>query len=320
LDRLQYDLKQFDIDFSEVQALENVEEFLANSAAKFLDWVFLTEQKKIVSERSRLSEEALARTRKKRAAHLVDEVDVIRTEDAVRIAKQNQVFVESQWNALQAELAVFSQNDELYHVGPEFDLYQVEELMPLEEAISQLKDSSRLIEPIEIRLRQLEYARKGFEETLKSELSLVAQFNIKNADEGLVSSLIMDKPDALVGLQFGFPFGNRTVKSQITKTDLQRAQLKKQMEALTLTLTSTLTNLHIQIRELENVLALNREQIESAKERTKEELKLYNQGRGELTFVIQSRDNEENAKLTYARNALTYHKLIVEVRALMDQL
>ena len=30
--------------------------------------------------------------------------------------------------------------------------------------------------------------------------------------------------------------------------------------------------------------------------------------------------NEENAKLTYARNALTYHKLIVEVRALMDQL
>lgn len=57
LDRLQYDLKQFDIDFSEVQALEHMEEFLAGAAAKFLDWVFLTEQKKIVSERSRLSEE-----------------------------------------------------------------------------------------------------------------------------------------------------------------------------------------------------------------------------------------------------------------------
>ena len=245
---------------------------------------------------------------------------MIRTEDAVRIAKQNQVFVESQWNALQAELAVFSQNDELYHVGPEFDLYQVEELMPLEEAISQLKENSRLIRTVGIRLDQLEYARKGVEETLKPELSVVAQFNLKNADEGLGGSLKMDKPDAVVGVQFGFPLEHRTARCQIAKTDLQRAQLEKQMEALTLTLTSTLTSLHIQIRELENVLALNREQIESAKERTKEELKLYNQGRGELTFVIQSRDNEENAKLTYARNALTYHKLIVEIRALMDQL
>ena len=85
-------------------------------------------------------------------------------------------------------------------------------------------------------------------------------------------------------------------------------------------MTSALTNLHIQIKELEEVLKLNQEQIESAKERTKEELKLYNQSRGDLTFVILSRDNEQNAKLTYAQNAMTYHKLIIEYRALMDQL
>lgn len=49
------------------------------------------------------------------------------------------------------------------------------------------------------------------------------------------------------------------------------------------------------------ILTLNQEQIESAKERTKEELKLYNKGRGDFTFVILSRDNEQNAKLTYAQ-------------------
>ena len=68
------------------------------------------------------------------------------------------------------------------------------------------------------------------------------------------------------------------------------------------------------------MLSLNREQIQSARDRTEEELKLYNQGRGDLTFVILSRDNEENAKLTYAANALTYHKLNLEYLALMDQL
>ena len=61
-------------------------------------------------------------------------------------------------------------------------------------------------------------------------------------------------------------------------------------------------------------------QIESAKEKTKEELKLYDMGRSQLTFVIQSRDNEQNAKLTYAQNATNYHKLILNFSALTDTL
>ena len=79
-------------------------------------------------------------------------------------------------------------------------------------------------------------------------------------------------------------------------------------------------NLLISIKEMEKVLVLNQEQIESAKAKTREELRLYNQGRGILTFVIQSRDNEEQAKLTYAQNAANYHKLILQYRALMDEL
>lgn len=320
LDRLQYDLKHFDIDFSDVQAKENMEDFLASSADKFLDWAFLTEQKKVVSERLKLSEEELSRTKRKREANLVDEVDVIRAEDAVRIWRQNQVLVGSQWKALQAELAVLSQDSELYNVSPQFGLYEVVELAPLEENISQLKINSRLTAALNIRLKQLEYARRGFDETSKSDLSLMAQFSTKNLDESFGKSLGMDKPDALVGLQFSVPLGNRTARSQVAKTDLQIAQLEKQLDEVTLSLTSALTNLHIQIKELEEVLKLNQEQIESARQKTEEELRLYNQGRGNLTFVIQSRDSEQNAKLGYAQNALTYHKLIIEYRALMDQL
>ena len=320
LDRLQYDLKQFDIDFSQVQTQENLEKFLTSFAAKFLDWTFLTEQKKIIVERLKLSEEELTRTQRKREANLVDQADVIRAEDVVRIWKQKRVLIESQWNALQAELAVLTQNNEFYNFSPEFNLYEIEEQITLEEAEAQLKEDSRLLKVLRIRLEQLEYVRKGFEETLKPELSLLAQLNTKNLDEGFGKSLKMDKPNAVVGLQFSLPLGNRTAKTQITKTNLQISKLKKQIDNLTLTLTSALTNLHIQIKELEEVLKLNQEQIESAKERTKEELKLYNQSRGDLTFVILSRDNEQNAKLTYAQNAMTYHKLIIEYRALMDQL
>ena len=72
--------------------------------------------------------------------------------------------------------------------------------------------------------------------------------------------------------------------------------------------------------ELVEVLRLNREQIASAREKTREELKFYSQGRGNLTFVIQSRDSEERAKSTYAENALTYQKLVIQYLALTDDL
>jgi len=320
LDRLEYELKRFDIDFSEVRALENQEDFLASSAFRFLEWVFLSEQKKIISERLKLSEEELERAKRKREAHLVDQVDVIRAEDAVRIWRQNQVLLESQWKALQAELAELSQNKEIYGLSPEFDLYQLTQLVSLEEAVSQLKKNSRLVRTLDIIIKQLEYVRKGHKEMLKPDLSFVAKLNTKNLDAAFGRSLGMDKPDALVGVQLSFPLEKRTANYQITKTDLQIAQLEKQKEEITLSLVSALTNLDIQIKEIEKVLLLNQEQIESAKHKTEEELKLYDQGRGSLTFVIQSRDSEQNAKLTYAQNALTYHKLFLGYQALMDQL
>jgi hypothetical protein len=245
LNQLQYNLKKFDIDFSEVQALENQEDFLARSTARFLDLVFLMEQSKIIQERLKLSEEELARTRKKRKANLVNNVDVIRARDAVSIARQNLVLIQSRTKALQAELAVLTHNDEFNKLEPQFDLYVVNGLMPVDEAVSKLKENSRLVNAINIRLEQLGYSKKGFEEALKPELSIVTSLNTKNLDDGIGGSLKMDKPDAFVGLQFSLPLGNNTAKSQIRKTELQREQLKEQLDEVVVTLTSALSGLYI---------------------------------------------------------------------------
>ncbi|UCC78265.1 MAG: TolC family protein [Candidatus Zixiibacteriota bacterium] len=320
LNRLRYNLKQFDIDFAGIEALENQEEFLAESAAKFLEWVYLHEQNKIILERLKLSEEALVNARKKREANLIDEVDLLRAEDAVAIAKQNLVLSESRFKGLQAELAVLTQNNSLYELEPEYDLYKFEVLPSLEEIISDLKQKSRLIAAINTRIGQLEYSRLGFEETMEPSLSLLAQFNVKKADEGFGDALGLDKPDFIGGLQFSVPLGRRTAKYNISKTDLQIRQLEMQKEEITLSLVAALTSLYIQITDMENILELNMDQIESAKSKTVEELKLYNRGRSDLTFVIQSQDGEQNAKLNYAVNALTYHQLYLRYQALTDAL
>ena len=68
------------------------------------------------------------------------------------------------------------------------------------------------------------------------------------------------------------------------------------------------------------VLEFNQNQIESARERTPEELKVYKEGHGDMTFVIQSQDNEANARLTYLENSVTYHKLVLQYKSFLDQL
>ena len=208
----------------------------------------------------------------------------------------------------------------MYDLSPQYNLYEIAELPPLEDTIAQLNENIRLLRLLRVRIDQSQFARRQFEEMLKPDLSLIAYFNTKEMDDNVAKALLMDKPDLTVGLQFNYPLQNRTAKSQIDRTDAQVLQLEHQTADIRLKLASTLTNLHILMSELRNVLDLNVEQIASAERRTQEELRLYNQGRGNLTFVIQSQDNEQNAQLTYAGNAAAYHQLMVQYRNLLDQI
>ena len=320
LDRLEYELAEFDVDLSQVISLEKEEVFLAQAASRYLDWVLLREQQRIVVERHRLSEEELSRTREKRESNLIDEVDVIRAENAERVAKQELLLIETQANALKAELAVLLQDSALVTLEPSYNLYETIKLPSWDDAYNLIMDSSRLLKALTLRIEQQQLIRTGYAEQDKNDLSLITQVGLKNTETSYGNSLAMDIPEVRLGLQLTFPLGKTTAKANIARTDLVMLQLEKQVQELTIELSSTTANLLTQMSQLESVLQLNREQIESAERKTAEELKLYEQGRGELTFVIQSRDSEQAARLTYAVNALTYHKLLLRLQELTDQL
>ncbi|UCH11195.1 MAG: TolC family protein, partial [Fidelibacterota bacterium] len=119
---------------------------------------------------------------------------------------------------------------------------------------------------------------------------------------------------------FNYPLGNRTARANAEKGRLQVHHHDLETADVTLSLEAGLRNLLIQIEGMERVLALNEQQIESARLKTAEELKRYEQGRGDLVFVIQSQDNEERAKLSYAQNAALYHGQQLRLKALLDEL
>ena len=320
LDRMGYEIGQYTVDLVALQAEENQEEFILEVAANFIDWVLLTEQKAIAREQLGLTEQQLEQARKKRAANLIDEVDVLRSEDAVRITEQSVVLIDAQWNAKQAELAVLSGSNDLYQLTPEFNLYERIEPLSLQSATERLRQQSRLLKVLSLRRQQMERQHQGLEEMLKPQLYLTAQLTSKSGNSEFGSSLGFDKGDAGVFLQFNYPLGNRSAVAEAEKSRLQLQRHDLEVEEIVLGLEAVLSNLIIQIEGMERVLELNEKQIETARLKTEEEIRLYNQGRSDLTFVIQSQDSEERALLTYAQNAATYQVLNLQLQALMDEL
>ncbi|ASQ90263.1 hypothetical protein CHL67_04395 [Prosthecochloris sp. GSB1] len=320
LSRLQYDLKGFDIDAAEIQAKETSEEFLVDALSKYLDWVYLEEQMKIVSRRLTLSRSELDRTERKFGAYLVDSADVMRSKDAVNTWRQNLAVVETRLSALRSELSVLVQRPFILDAQPDFNLYSLQRPAALRAAKAKIEDSSRVLRIIALRKEQLDRGAEGVKESGKPDLSLVAAVTAKSAAERTGDSFTFEKKDAALGLQLSVPLENTAAKANYRKNRLQLLQLEKEREDALLSLNASLGSLHTQLTQLERVLDINRQQIETARLRTREETKIYEQGRGDLTFVIMSRDNEESAKLAYAENALNYQKLWLRYQALLDEL
>jgi outer membrane protein TolC len=320
LDRLAYTIDQHAIDIAALQAQENKEQLLLDCAARFLDWALVSEQLRIARERLTLAEEQLQRTERRYQSNLVEKLDVLRSKDAVRMAEQSIVVLQSQYRAKQAELAVISGSAELYTMSPLYDLYTRVSLPDIEEAIEDLQERSVIIQALEQRRIQLEQLRQGYQETSRPQLYLTIGAGLQSGDEDFGESIALDKPDALVALDFRYPLKGRRAQSDITKTDLEINRVITQISAVHIEYETALRGLLIMIDDMEAVLALNQEQIQSAKAKTQEELRLYTQGRNYLAFVIQSRDSEQQAAMTYAENAATYHHLIMQYYALMDEL
>ncbi|MCP3678666.1 MAG: TolC family protein [Deltaproteobacteria bacterium] len=320
LSRLEYELGGYDVRADDITSIEDEENFLLQVGEMFLDWVDLTEQRIISMRRLDLARSELKRTEKKRQKNLVDRVDVIRSQDAVLGAEQVLLQVEASMKGVQAELASIAQLQEFEGLEPHYDLYSLVELPSIESATARLHETSRILNSLKVRLDQLERRKQGFVESAKPQVDMNVSGGITGGDEDFSNSHDYNKPRYAAGLTFSYPLGNRRAKADITRTSLEKRFIGEELRSNRLALESALKNIMTHIRELEKVLAVDERRIRKAREKTEAELERYNQGRTELTFVIQSRDGEQNAQLIHARNAAVYHKLILRYRALMDEL
>jgi outer membrane protein TolC len=320
LSRFNYEQSGYEVDSTRLSSLESREGYILDFAELFLSWVELVEKIRVSGQGLEFTRDMLNQIKERYGDNLAERVDLLRAEDAAFMSEQNLLVLESQLKAKQAELAVFSGMDEIYQAEPEFELYSLKDLPEIQPALSGLKQRSRALETMDIFIDQLQHRRRGLLERQKPQLNLSLSATLSEGDEELAESFKINKPDGFVYLELSAPLGNRSVKAELEKNELEIEQLQKDKEGLEISLEADLRSIMIQIREMEKVLALNRKRIELAKAKREEELSLYNQGRGELTFVLQSRESEENAKMVYVENSCLYHLYVLQYRALMDEL
>jgi len=320
LDRLDYQLSAFDVHIETYRAREQQETFFLEIGTLFLEWVLFAEKTEIVEKRLQLARKERDFVTEKWRAHLVDHVDVLRAEDAVRIAQGNKRAVIAGMKARRDTLAVLSKTDAIRDMHPEFDLYAIPDPLSRREMIDMVRNHSRLLAVVDVQKRRLQLLRRGFREQSKPRLDLNIGAGYAGGGESTADALDQIHPEVRLSLRFAYPFGGRAADVKARKAKLQLRQLDLQYEQILLDLISRCSSLRVRMEEMARILVLNRKQIASAMERVSEEQKLYRQGRGQLNFVIQSRDNLQNAQLRYAENAAAYHHLILNYRELTDRL
>jgi outer membrane protein TolC len=320
LDRLEYELSGFAVEIAETRAAEAQEQFLLDVALRFLDWAFLSDQQGIAGERLRLAEEQLEQVRRRREMNLVEEVDILRALDAVHAAEQGVVQIAARYGSRQAELAEVSQREDLYNLVPRYDLYGLADMPDPESAVGAMLTRSRLLRTLSVARQRLERELAAAVEIQDPELSLDLGYGMRRQEDGFLDALAASKPDAFVALNLRFPVGQREARSRVQQLRLLILQVKDETQEAEIQLESALRALLIEIAQLGEVLQLDRRRIASAQEKAAEELRLYNQGRGQLTFVIAARDEVERAQLSHSQNALVYQKLLFQYREVMDEI
>jgi len=320
LDRLDYDLSLYDIDINDVTALENQENYLLDVGSTFIQWALAEEQIRIAEDRLDIATEELERSERKRSAFLVDEVDVLRSRDALLGTQSALYLIESQWKAVQAELATLAEDVEIYQSKPQYDIYDLPGPPEIESFVYYVTHRTRLVRTLEFQLEQIVRLEQGYDDIKKPELALNLRAALLGGDEDFTGSFEITNPDVGIGLVFSYPINNRTATADVEKTRLQIRQLELSIQNTQLSLEAAARTIIVRMRELRDVIDNNIEQISSNKKRTEEEIKLYTQGRNDLTFVIQSRDRVALSELEYAGNAAEYHHLLLQLRALSDEL
>lgn len=321
LDRMAWDMQGHVARAARLQALENQENFLARAAGIYIDWTFAHAQRDIAQDRVRLAEEQLAQTERKLEANVVEKVDLFRSRDSLLQTRRALEQAQSAWRTGRARVAALLGVEPAQVPAPGPAMEPDDASLPeLSEVLGALRREARALAVIDAQAARVAREREGLATAADARLDVVVSGGLKDGGESRGDVMGYDRVNAGVAVAYRYPLGNTEALSDLRRVAIEGQALASQRDATLRDLEASARELWIRLTSLREVIRLSRERVTTAGEKTAEELRLYEQGRNELTFVIQSRDGEALARLELARNLADHAAAAISLRALRDRL
>ena len=136
----------------------------------------------------------------------------------------------------------------------------------------------------------------------------------------LNGSLTENHPNAGISLTYSGSVNNEKNDNLISETDSRLKTVQLTGKSLTSEYLTEAESLFTQIDQNKILIAAQEELISIAAEKTEEERKYYNQGRGELNYILQSLDFETQQKIKMNDQILNLKRTGLKLKELSDNL
>ena len=316
-DRLAVDVADIELLANQVDLLEQAENFLASKLNQLVDLALKQELEKLYMFQLELSKQQLDLAEEKFSNSLIDKSSFLQEKDIYVKANQQWLQSSRELNILRKEMASLIDVKESEMVV-EFDLFEEQNIIRVEPAV--FVKNSRPMQKLDFDKSKLQRQLETYENKTMPNVNLNMGFASQAEDEKYFSSFGNRDYSWNIGVDVSYPLGVRKESLDVERAEISIAQLDAQKREAEINLKHQISYLLAQIDLLAELVEITLEQGELANEKVIEEKTKYDQARGQKSLLIAAQKNANLARLNNVQVAASYQKIIIDYRAVTDQL
>lgn len=322
-DRLNIRLSTLNLELTTLQTKENLESYISQLAALYLDWHNAWQEQSIVHDvyKKAIEQEKLVRLKVKR--QLSEPYELLRIQEVREdyFARWQQTV--GIYQGLTAKVS--RQMNQLIVVT--VDTHQPAQphnsslLQSNDKTLDTLLSSSRLMSILEnLKVQQLELLQAR-DDARQPDLNLTLDYTRHGVDRGAFDSVTseLDKNDYSVSLQYRYPLGNRTAQGRYQTQVASKKQVHADTAQQLINAQAALADLLIREKQLGIALAANDRKIKLAVRKLREEKKLYKIGEFELFELQQDETTQLESRLNRTRLYTQLQQIRIQIGELLDR-
>lgn len=297
--------------------IENMENYFEQAIKLYYDWLSLTLTIKPLQESYENAQKILVEVKNQYALDLVNQSDLLRSEEAVLIYENALNEVIYQWNIIATNI--------YQKMGQEFKPVIDHNNLPVVPMACncfefQKTDLNKIrpLKVLNILIEQLSLDLKVAQQKEKPTLSAYAENSIYKTEDQKTTNLNLSDREYKVGLEFSTSLDNSSGEKIKFATEIKKA--KENLQNTANKLTSSFASLLLNLETIQKTQSNAKQIALLSKQRLDLETKRYKNGKTMLNVVADCRNQYAQNQVNYLKKNLEKIILNIKIASLSDQL